>query len=244
MLGNSQPKGGIGHADRRPQGADRGVRRAAGPGQRTSRAPSSRSSRRPARSSRWSPRRPTTRTGSPRHDFSDGAARPGSELNADQEPAAAEPRDPGDLPAGLDVQAGHRGGGAVQRAVHPRHQGRRAAPASTCRRPRRDLRQRERQRLRRRPDHADPGAGGLLQRRPSATSGSSSATTRCATQAEKFGFDQTYLNDLHGQVAEPVPRRTRTSRRPRCRRSASSTCAATPLQMAMVAAGDRQRRHA
>ena len=84
---------------------------------------------------------------------------------------------------------------------------------------------------------ADPGAGVLLQHRPSARSASSSAPTRCTTQAEKFGFNDDYLDDLAGQAISRFPRRTPTSRRPRCRRSASSTSAATPLQMAMVAAG-------
>ena len=71
--------------------------------------------------------------------------------------------DPGDLPAGLDVQAGHRGGRAVERAVHPGHE---VKGGATLDLPQTDDRpaQRERQRLRRRPDHADPGAGGLLQR--------------------------------------------------------------------------------
>ena len=41
-------------------------------------------------------------------------------------------------------------------------------------------------------------------------------------QAEKFGFDQTYLRDLGGQVKSRFPENP-TSRRPRCQRSASST---------------------
>ena len=47
--------------------------------------------------------------------------------------------DPGGLPARLDLQAGHRGRGAVERAVHPRHHGPGRRRAWTCRRPRTDL---------------------------------------------------------------------------------------------------------
>ena len=55
-------------------------------------------------------------------------------------------------------------------------------------------------------------------------------------QAEKFGFDQTYLTDLNGQVAsrfpaDPDPPQTALSA------IGQFDVAATPLQMAMVAAG-------
>ena len=55
-------------------------------------------------------------------------------------------------------------------------------------------------------------------------------------QAEKFGFDQTYLNDLPGQVASRFPARPDP---PQTALSAIGQydVAATPLQMAMVAAG-------
>jgi len=56
------------------------------------------------------------------------------------------------------------------------------------------------------------------------------------TQAEKFGFDQTYLNDLNGQVKsrypeDPDPPQTALSA------IGQYDVAATPLQMAMVGAG-------
>jgi penicillin-binding protein A len=55
-------------------------------------------------------------------------------------------------------------------------------------------------------------------------------------QAEKFGFDQTYLNDLPGQVASRFPAKPDE---PQTALSAIGQydVAATPLQMAMVAAG-------
>ena len=61
-------------------------------------------------------------------------------------------------------------------------------------------------------------------------------------QAEKFGFDQTYLNDLNGQVKSHFPAHPD---KPQTALSAIGQydVAATPLQMAMVAVGDRQRRH-
>ena len=85
------------------------------------------------------------------------------------------------LPAGLDLQAGHRGGGARVRQVHPRHAGARRRdprPAADHHRPR----QRERRRLRWRQDHAHPGAGGLVQRLLRRRRASSSAPTRCASR--------------------------------------------------------------
>jgi peptidoglycan glycosyltransferase len=55
-------------------------------------------------------------------------------------------------------------------------------------------------------------------------------------QAEKFGFDQTYLNDLPGQVKSRFPE---NPDEPQTALSAIGQfdVAATPLQMAMVAAG-------
>ncbi len=55
-------------------------------------------------------------------------------------------------------------------------------------------------------------------------------------QAEKFGFDQTYLNDLNGQVKSRFPAHPD---KPQTALSAIGQydVAATPLQMAMVAAG-------
>lgn len=56
------------------------------------------------------------------------------------------------------------------------------------------------------------------------------------SQAEKFGFDQTYLNDLNGQVPSRFPR---NPDEPQTALSAIGQfdVAATPLQMAMVSAG-------
>ena len=215
-------QGRVGVADRRPQGADGGVRRAARRSARTSRARSSPSSRRPARSWRWSPRRRTTPTGWPRTS-SAKVQDAWKQLNADPDRPLLNRGDPGDLPARLDLQAGHRGGGAVQRAVHPGDQGQGRHRASTCRRPSTNL-----------PNENGSNCGGdpitltqalevLLQRRPSATIGLKLGDDALRAQAEKFGFDQTYLNDLNGQVRSRVPRATSTSRRPRCPRSASTT---------------------
>jgi peptidoglycan glycosyltransferase len=57
-------------------------------------------------------------------------------------------------------------------------------------------------------------------------------------QAEKFGFDQTYLNDLNGQVPSRFPAPGKIDP-PQTALSAIGQydVAATPLQMAMVAAG-------
>ena len=61
-------------------------------------------------------------------------------------------------------------------------------------------------------------------------------TDALRAQAEKFGFgDDSYLDELHQVASRSRPRST--SRRPPSPRSASSRSSATPLQMAMVAAG-------
>ena len=143
------------------------------------------------------------------------------QLNADQGPAAAQPRHPGDLPAGLDVQAGDRRRGAVERPVHPRHHGQgrhRARPAADLARPG----QRERRQLRRQHDHADPGARGLLQRLLRRPSASSSATPRCASRPRSSASTRPTSTTSTAR-SRAASRPTSTRRRPRCRRSASST---------------------
>ena len=154
------------------------------------------------------PARRTTRTGWPRTTSARCQA-PGTRLNADQRPSRCS-----------TARSRRSTRPARRSSWSPRPP--RCPAASTPRTPRStggttlDLPQttdqpgqRERLRLRRRPDHADPGARGLVQRRRSATSASSSAPTRCATQAEKFGFD----DDLPRRPArpghEPVPGRPR-----------------------------------
>ena len=100
-------------------------------------------------------------------------------------------------------------------------------------------RQRERPSLRRRQDHADPGAGGLLQRR--LRRARPQARRRRAARAGREVRLRPALpprpRRLAPQADQPLPRRTPTSRRPRCPAIGQFDVAATPLQMAMVAAG-------
>ena len=56
-------------------------------------------------------------------------------------------------------------------------------------------------------------------------------------QAEAFGFNQHYLDDLGPQASRRSPRTWTRPQTGAVRLSASSRSRATPLQMAMVAAG-------
>ena len=171
----------------------------------------------------------------------DGSDDPQGLDDADQRPeqADAQPRDARALPAGLDVQAGHHGGGAlVRHATDPDDQGaraRRTRPAADRRdslpncRAARACSASDRSRCARRSRiscntafaDARPGA-----RRP----------RRCASRREKFGFDSASTCRVTAASRASSPTSS-TSRRPPSARSASSTCRATPLQMAMVSAG-------
>ncbi len=65
------------------------------------------------------------------HDFDAGEGRVRQRSTPARRAELHQPVDPVDLPAGLDVQAGHRGHRAVQR-LHPGHAWCGAAPRSTC----------------------------------------------------------------------------------------------------------------
>ena len=85
------------------------------------------------------------------HDLGEVAKlRPGSTRTR---PSPAQPGDPDHAAAGLDVQAGHRRGGARERQLRRRLAGARRRRRTSCRRPTRRLIDNERPRLRRRPDH-------------------------------------------------------------------------------------------
>ena len=217
-------QGRLRHADRRPQGADRRRTTACGRSATTCRARWSRSSRAPARSWRWSPARRTTPTGSPattsptcRQGQAAAQRRP-SRARCDNR-AIQETLPPGSTFKLVTAAAALTSGKYTPDTKVPG--GASLDLPQTTHEPR----QRERRQLRRRPDHADPGARGLLQRLLRRRSASSSATTRCATQAEKFGFGTRPPRPRrpHRPGRSAASPRTPTSRRPRCRRSASST---------------------
>ena len=206
-----------------PAGADRGVSTASGRSATTPRPRSSPSSRRPGKI--------LAMASNPTYDPNLLASHDLESVQENYAPAratpgqpAAQPGDPGGLPAGVDVQAGHRGRRAVDRRLRRRTRWSRAASSSTCRRPTDTLPEQRRRQLRRRADHADPGARWSPATPPSARSGWSSAPTRCASRPRSSASDQRYLEG-------PVARRSASSRRPRraadraARRSASSTCA-------------------
>ena len=82
---------------------------------------------------------------------------------------------------------------------------------------------------------AHAGPRGVLQRLVRASSASSVGDDEMRDQADASASAASYLDDLSRQ-AQRLPRRAGRGR-PRCPRSGSSRCAATPLQMAMVGAG-------
>ena len=186
--------------------------------------------------------RRTTRTGCP-------ATTPATIREELQQARAAtrepmlEPGDRADLSAGLDVQARHRGRGARAAAST-----RRTPRCSTARQL--DLPQTTR-------DAAELRRRAVQPQRPDRPLDATRCAISCNTafgelglelgddalraQAEKFGFDQP-LRDARCAPSRAAFPASPNPPQPRSRRSASSTCAATPLQMAMVAGGDRQRR--
>ena len=127
-----------------------------------------------------------------------------------------------------------------------------------CRGPRRTLPQLERAALRPgRPDHAGRGPGDLLQHRVRVARATSSATTPCATQAEKFGFDTCLRDADAGSDVSAFPedpddaadrhvgdRAVRRARHRRCRwrwsarRSPTAACTMNPY---LVRPGPRPR---
>ena len=152
-------------------------------------------------------RRPTTPTGWPRTS-SARCRRPRSELNSDQEPAAAQPGDPGDLPARARRSSWSPRRRRCRAGSTPRTPRSRAAPRSTCRRPSTDLLNE---------NGSDCGGDPITLTQALEVScnvsfgdiGLRLGDDALREQAEKFGFDQTYLNDLDGQVESRFPERPR-----------------------------------
>ena len=177
------------------------------------------------------------------HDLVRDARGTWERLIGDADRADAQPRHPGGLPPGLDLQAGHRGGGAVESGQYDPDSLVPGGASLDLPADRHRPAQRERHRLRRRQDHADPGADGLLQRLLRLPRPHSSATTRCASRPRQFGFGDELPRRPQRPGRQPVPRGPRRRRSPRCSAIGQFDVAATPLQMAMVAAGHRQRRH-
>ena len=209
----------------------------------TRRAPSSRSSRAPAGSWRW----PRCRRFDPNklasHDFSARADR----LRRGSTPTEAEPllnrAIQTTLPPGLDVQAGHRRGRDRERQVRRRQRGPRRRRRTSCRRPptapARSTTRAATAAVGRDPVH--PGAWQQSCNATFAQLGVELGAEALRDQAEAFGFNEHLPRRPRpaGDLDFPE-RRRRAADRP-CPRSASSRSRATPLQMAMVAAGDRQR---
>ena len=240
-----QPKGGSVTLTIDPDGPAGGVRRTAGARATTARAPSSRSSRAPARSWRWCPTRPTTPTGWPPTTSTRGREDQASGCTRATPQPADQPRHRGDPTPGLDLQAGHRGGGARERAsTTPRRMvpGRRRARPAADRAP--TCVNDERRRVRRRPDHADPGAAGLVQRR--LRRGRPRARRRRAARAgREVRVGHRTFTDLDDALTrQAVSRFPEDPDAPQTALSAIGQfdVAATPLQMAMVGGRHRQRR--
>ena len=115
---------------------------------------------------------------------------PGADAGAGQ--PAAQQRDAGDLPARVDVQAGHGGGGPRERrSTRPRARCPRPS-GSRCRRPTATIGNFGGGRLRRRPDHAWP------------TRCASPATPRSRSSGMDVGADA--LRDAGGAVRVQRPR--------------------------------------
>ena len=89
----------------------------------------------PAGSWRWCRCRRTTPTSWPATTSARSPSRPTSGSTSDDDRAAAQPRDPDPAAARLDVQAGHRGGGASSPATTTPTRWCPAARPTSCRRP-------------------------------------------------------------------------------------------------------------
>ena len=150
--------------------------------------------------------------------------------------AAGQPRDPDHAAAGLDLQARDRRRGDRERRLRGdrRRARRRDLPAAADHRQLRPDRQRG-PRVRRRQDPVRAGDGQLVQhdlrpaRRPA-------RRRELREQAEAFGFNQEYFDDLGPQSVSNFPDRANP---PETGQSAIGQfeVQASPLQMAMVAAG-------
>ena len=88
-----------------------------------------------------------------------------------------------------------------------------------------------------RPDPVHPGDGAVLQHDVRRSSPSRSAPRTMREQAEAFGFNSDYLDDLARRPSRSSPTSVDDAAARRRPASASSRSRATPLQMAMVAAG-------
>ena len=191
----------------------------------------------PARSWRWSslPTYDPNKLAS--HDFARGqqGLRPAQRRPG---PAAAQPRHPDHAAARLDVQARHRRGGDRERQLRRRLDGARRRRRTSCRRPRAHRPDRQRgPRLRHRPDPVHARRWRTPATPPSRRSAVEVGADAMHEQAEAFGFNEHYLDDLGPQADLAVPRRTWTSRRPASPASASSRCRRRRCRWRWSAAG-------
>ena len=161
------------------------------------------------------------------------------ELNDDQAKPLHQPRHPDDATRRARRSSWSPPRPPSRRAVRRRDRGARAGrarpaadPTTTC--------QRRRRRLRPATDHPDPGARGLLQHHLRLL-GHRARRRRDARAGREVRLRRRARRSRCGHP-EHHSRRDERAADARCPRSASSTSRATPLQMAMVAAGDRQRR--
>ena len=209
--------------------------RALGP---TSRARSWRSSRRPARSWRWCRCRPTTRTSWPSHDFkaANGLRHPAVE---DAVQPAAQPRRPDDAArrarrsSSSPPRPRSQSGNYTAELAGARRPDATGCPQSTKRRAQRDPRTAAADQD---PPHA--GDGVLLQHQLRADRRRRRAPTAMHETGRGVRLQPALpRRPCPTQAISLLPRAAWTSRRPRCPGFGQCSVTATPLQMAMVAAG-------
>ena len=201
---------------------------------REPRAASSRSIRRPARSWRWRPPRPTTRMCSPRTG-SPQVRKPWKQLIADPNNPMLNRAIQEIYPARLDVQARHRGRRALQRQYTPRVDRARRRRTATYPRPTTSLPNDERGR---------PAAAAEITLTQALTISCNAAfgvarPGRSGRRAARAGGEVRLRRDAqhrHERPGQRVPDRPRRSRRRTQSAIGQYDVAATPLQMAMVAA--------
>ena len=178
------------------------------------------------------------------HDFA-GRRHDQAAARRTHDRAAAEPRDRGDAAARVDVQAGHRGGGAGQSGSSTPTRRSPAAPRLDLPQTSHGPRQRERRRLRRRPDHAHPCARGLLQRRVRLARAQArrGRHARRRPRSSASAPDFTDLDDsLTKQAISHFPDATRTRRRPALSAIGQYDVARHPAADGDGVAGHRQQR--
>ena len=220
------------------EGLERAARRRAGLGGRAS-------SRAPARSWRWPRCRPSTPTSSP-PTTSPRCTTTTTRLNGRRGRAAAQPGDPDDAAARLDVQARHRRRRDRERRLRRRRRraGRRR-PTSSRRPPASSgLIDNEGRSLRHRQDPVRAGAWRNSCNTTFAQLGVAARRARsCASRPRRSASTSSYLEDLGPQAVSNFPDDANRAAGRAVRPSASSRCGPRPLQMAMVAAGHRQPGH-